>query len=88
MMIFDTPDSIKFFQMCARRGALRSEIAGLKRRGRSAYSICKSEYRLHGSRESVLNQMTALIEGIQQARRHGHPDWSHVVAHGPCTRTD
>lgn len=26
--------------------------------------------------------------GIDQAYRHGHPSWNHVLAHGPCTRKD
>lgn len=26
--------------------------------------------------------------GIEQAHRHGHPDWSHRLAAGPCTRND
>ena len=29
-----------------------------------------------------------VIEGIAQADRHGHPNWSHVFAFGPCTRQD
>lgn len=62
MTVIDTPEGIAFMQMAARRSALRLEIAGLKRRGRSAYSICKSEYGLRGSRESVLRQMQALID--------------------------
>lgn len=27
-------------------------------------------------------------EAVEQARRHGHPEWSHLQAHGPCTRED
>jgi hypothetical protein len=26
--------------------------------------------------------------GRAQAERHGHPDWSHTMAYGPCTRRD
>ena len=62
MTVIDTREGIDFVQLAARRGALRLEIAGMRRRGRSAYSICKSEYGLKGSRESVLEQMTALVE--------------------------
>lgn len=61
-MIIDTPDGIAFVQLCARKGALKLEIAGMTRRGRSAYSICKSEYGLKGSRQSVLMQMEAMVE--------------------------
>ena len=52
-----TGDQIKDFQFIARKGALKLEIAGLKRRGRSAYSIIKEVYGYKGSRESVLKQM-------------------------------
>ena len=70
MTIVDTPDGIAFFQMCARRGALKLEISGLKRsRGRTAYSICKEVYGLKGSRQSVLEQMNALIEAKLAAKR-------------------
>ena len=52
-----TGDQIKDFQFIARKGALKLEIAGLKRRGRTAYSIIKEAYGYKGSRESVLKQM-------------------------------
>jgi len=70
-MIFDTPESIAFAQLAARKAALSLEIRGLKRRGRSAYSICKSEYGLTGSRESVLAQMQALVEQAIRDRQNG-----------------
>jgi hypothetical protein len=63
MTVFDTPESIAFARMAARKSALSIEIrTGLRRSGRSAYSICKSEYGLKGSRESVLRQMQALVD--------------------------
>jgi hypothetical protein len=37
----DTPDQIAFFRLCALRGALRIEAAGMKRRGPSALKIAK-----------------------------------------------
>jgi hypothetical protein len=40
-----------------RRAALKLEIAGFKRKGRSAYSIIKQEYGLKGSPKLVLQQM-------------------------------
>lgn len=68
-MVFDTPEGIEFFQLVARRGALKMETLGMKRRGQSAYSICKEAYGLKGSRENVLSQMDAMIERKQAARR-------------------
>jgi hypothetical protein len=63
-IVVDTPEGIAFFQLCARRGALKLELRGMKRRGRSAYSICKEVYGLKGSRESVLNQLNEMIEKV------------------------
>lgn len=59
---FNTPEGIAFFQLAARKGALKLECLGMKRRGQSAYSICKQVYGLKGSRESVLVQMQKMVE--------------------------
>jgi hypothetical protein len=69
-IMLDTPDGVKFYQMGARKGALSLEIAGMRRRGQSAYSICKQVYGLTGSREVVLWQMEWMVEGAI-ARKHG-----------------
>ena len=66
-IVIDTTDGIALFQLLARRVALRLELAGMHRRGRSAYSIIKSEYGLKGSRESVLAQLNAIIEEARNA---------------------
>jgi len=64
-MIFDTPEGIDYFVLCSRKAALKMEIIGLKRRGRSAYSICKSEYGLKGNKQAVFDQMEALVKAQQ-----------------------
>lgn len=61
-------NGIEFYQLCARRGALRLELKGMKRRGRTAYSICKEIYHLKGGREKVLAQLTAMIEDFHKQR--------------------
>lgn len=61
-MMLTTPAQIANYQMAVRAQALYLELRGMRRRGRSAYSICKSEYGLRGSRESVLAQMIAMVE--------------------------
>lgn len=71
MTTITTPGGIAFFQLLARRGALQLEIKGLRRRGRSAYAICKEVYGLKGSRASVLAQLNARIEAQQLARERG-----------------
>lgn len=47
-------------QFLTLKSALKLEIAGMKRHGRSAYSIIKEQYALHGNRESVLAQMETI----------------------------
>lgn len=42
-IICDTPESIALFQLCALRGALRLEAAGMKRRGVSALKQAKMQ---------------------------------------------
>ena len=61
-IILDTPDAIAFGQMAARKGALKLETLGMKRRGRSAYSICKEAYGLKGNKQKVLEQMEKMVK--------------------------
>lgn len=42
-IVCDTPDSIALFSLCALRGALRLEAAGMKRRGPSALKYAKAQ---------------------------------------------
>lgn len=55
---------VEFFQAGARKGALSLELHGMRRRGQSAYSICKQVYGFKGSRETVLALMERLVEGL------------------------
>ncbi len=71
LIVIDTPEGIAFAQLCARRAALKLELVGLKRRGRTAYSICKEVYRLKGTRERVLAQLDALIADAHRANEGG-----------------
>ena len=41
--------------------ALKLEIKGLKRKGRSVYAIIKEEFNLKGSKQKVLDQFSSLI---------------------------
>jgi hypothetical protein len=60
--ILDTPEQIDSYRLCALKGALKLEMAGMKRRGRSAYSMLKSEYGFKGNRAKVLAQTQALVD--------------------------
>ena len=57
-----TKDNINRFRLAALKGALKLEMVGMKRRGRSAYSIIKEEFGFTGNRESVLQALENLIE--------------------------
>lgn len=41
--------------------ALKLECLGMKRRGPSVYSVVKAEYNLKGSKQSVYNQLAAIL---------------------------
>lgn len=67
--ILTSIDQIKFARMLALKGALSLECRGLRRRGRSAYSIIKEEFNLRGDKYSVLQQFKELIDGITRDHR-------------------
>ena len=57
-----TPENINFVRMATLKSALKLEIAGLGRRGRSVYSIVKEEFGLRGNKRTVLADFEKLIE--------------------------
>lgn len=61
---------IEFFQAAAHKGALGLELHGMKRRGQSAYSICKQVYGFTGTRQKVYDLMCALVDALI-AEKHG-----------------
>jgi len=62
-VIFEGPDEVEVFRRIALLGALRLETYLNMRmsRGRTAYSIAKSEFGLRGSKKRVLAQYEALL---------------------------
>lgn len=50
------------FRLLVLRSALKLEIKGMKKRGKSAYSIIKQEFNLKGSKQKVLNQFNDIIK--------------------------
>ena len=58
-MTIITGSDIDLFRMSVLEKALRLELLGMKSRGRSAYSIIKSEFGLKGNRQSVYDQFVA-----------------------------
>jgi len=63
----DLSDPVRFAQFLARKGALRLEIMGMKRCGRTMYAICKEQYDLTGSKKEVLKQMEMIAEDVLDA---------------------
>ena len=61
-LVVTDQDKIKGCQMLARRAALRLELKGMKRRGRSMFSIIKEEHGLKGNRQSIFDQYDALVK--------------------------
>ena len=51
-----------------KRTALVLEMQGMKRRGRSAYSIIKEEFGLKGNRQKVLDFISEMIDATEQQK--------------------
>lgn len=66
MTTLTTPQQIDDARRLTLRQMLRLEIKGIKRSGRSAYSILKSDYGYKGSRENVLAQLDAWRNDLLQ----------------------
>ena len=56
-----TPDSINKVRLLTLKSALKLEILGMNRRGRSVYSIVKQEFGFKGSKAKVLQQLENVI---------------------------
>lgn len=69
-IIFDGPEQIAFFQLAARKGALKLWInTGMQmQRGGAILSTCKKAYGLTGNKHQILAQMEQMIEDAIAAR--------------------
>ena len=61
-MILNTPNQIDAFRLLTLRGALRLEVMGMKRHGRSAYALVKEEFALKGNKQKVFDQFTEILQ--------------------------
>ena len=59
-----TPEEISAARLITLRGALKLELLGMKRRGRSAYSIVKDEFGLKGNKQKVYDQFDNIVKDI------------------------
>ena len=69
-MTIITGDNIDLFRMSVLAKALRLELLGMKGRGRSAYSVIKSEYGLKGNRQSVYDQFKAMVADAREEKHY------------------
>ena len=61
-----TGENIDLFRMSILEKALRLELLGMKGRGRSAYSVIKSEFGLKGNRQSVYDQFKVYVSSRRE----------------------
>jgi len=61
MMITDK-NNINKFRLLTLQSALKLEVLGMNRRGRSVYSIVKQEFGFKGSKTKVLDQLSRMIK--------------------------
>lgn len=59
-----TPEEISAARLITLRGALKLELLGMKRRGRSAYAIIKDEFGLKGNKQRVYDQFDNIVKDI------------------------
>ena len=57
---------VDFYRLLTLRSALGLEIKGLKRHGRSAYSIIKEEFNFKGNKQKVYDQIDKHIQIIKE----------------------
>lgn len=57
----NTTNQIEHFRLLTLRQMLRLELLGMKRSGRSAYSIIKVELGLKGNKQSVFDQLSEML---------------------------
>lgn len=60
-MMITGKENIENSRLLILRSALRLEVRGMKRRGRSAYAIAKEEFGLKGNKQKVLDALNKII---------------------------
>lgn len=72
-----TGKSIEYFAMVQALSGLKLEMKGIRiARGVSCYALIKKRYGLKGSREKVLTQFQAMVDGRQANQKHIDHDGS------------
>lgn len=60
MQVIEGKENIDAYRLAVLEKALKLELIGLKGRGRSAYSVIKSEFGLKGNKQKVYDQFVEL----------------------------
>jgi len=60
-VIIEGIENVKKARLIVLKHGLRLEVLGMKRRGKSCYSIIKKEFGFKGNKKSVLEQFTAWL---------------------------
>jgi len=68
MQIIEGKENIEAYRLAVLEKALKLELIGLKGRGRSAYSVIKSEFGLKGNKQKVYDQFVKLRQGMLNAQ--------------------
>ena len=61
-------ENIQAYRMKVLKVALKLELLGMKGRGRSAYSIIKSEFGLKGNKQKVFDQFEQMLNSQDEAK--------------------
>ena len=68
MQIIEGKENIDAYRLAVLEKALKLELIGLKGRGRSAYSVIKSEFGLKGNKQKVYDQFVKLRQEMLNAK--------------------
>lgn len=73
-IIIKGSDAIEHARLLTLRRALQLEIRGMRRRGRSAYAIIKDLTGLRGSKQSVYDQLSEILDAHGDGKGHSRRD--------------
>lgn len=62
MTMITGKENIANARLITLRSALKLELLGMKRRGRSVYSIVKEEFGLKGNKQKVFDQFSKIVQ--------------------------
>lgn len=60
-LVLDKPEQINAFRLLALKSMLKLETLGMKRGGKSAFSIVKHEFNLTGNKQKVYAEFCAML---------------------------